>query len=380
MLIQIHVIQNHSASNLNRDDLGAPKTCYFGGTLRARISSQSIKRSIRFSDDFKQLLGGIRTRRLAELITQKIEGNKDVKKRAASILKQCGIDIKEDKDFESGSLVYISQSAVDQMVEMLKNDNGLSDAELAKQFSNLILNETKIPDMALTGRMLETGEGILKNSKTKVEASLQVSHAFSTHTVKSEVDYYIAADDIEGNDAGAGFIDEALFNSACYYKYFSIDFEELCNNLGGNRELAAHSVGAFIKAIGRCNPTGKQNSFAAHNPPDGIMIELNTFPINYANAFAKPVEKIDQNDYISESILKLASYVHDIETGYGAPEARFWFSPNNRFALELPFNQDRKSVNSEAFGSLEDLISKTVEKFELDWEEVQKTKANNWVK
>lgn len=47
MLIEIHMIQNHSPSNLNRDDLGAPKTCLFGGVTRARISSQCLKRSIR---------------------------------------------------------------------------------------------------------------------------------------------------------------------------------------------------------------------------------------------------------------------------------------------------------------------------------------------
>ena len=40
MLIEIHAIQNHSPANLNRDDLGAPKTCLFGGVTRARISSQ----------------------------------------------------------------------------------------------------------------------------------------------------------------------------------------------------------------------------------------------------------------------------------------------------------------------------------------------------
>ena len=30
MLIEIHAIQNHSPANLNRDDLGAPKTCFLG--------------------------------------------------------------------------------------------------------------------------------------------------------------------------------------------------------------------------------------------------------------------------------------------------------------------------------------------------------------
>ena len=56
MLIEIHAIQNHSPANLNRDDLGAPKTCYFGGVMRSRISSQCIKRSIRMSEEFKALL------------------------------------------------------------------------------------------------------------------------------------------------------------------------------------------------------------------------------------------------------------------------------------------------------------------------------------
>ena len=40
MLIEIHAIQNHSPANLNRDDLGAPKTCYFGGVC-ARASPAS---------------------------------------------------------------------------------------------------------------------------------------------------------------------------------------------------------------------------------------------------------------------------------------------------------------------------------------------------
>jgi CRISPR system Cascade subunit CasC len=52
MLIEIHMIQNHSPANLNRDDLGAPKTCIFGGFPRARISSQCLKRSVRRSAEF----------------------------------------------------------------------------------------------------------------------------------------------------------------------------------------------------------------------------------------------------------------------------------------------------------------------------------------
>lgn len=58
MLIEIHLLQNHSPGNPNRDDVGAPKSAYFGGRLRSRISSQCLKRSIRLFPDFQAALQG----------------------------------------------------------------------------------------------------------------------------------------------------------------------------------------------------------------------------------------------------------------------------------------------------------------------------------
>jgi len=40
-LIEIHALQNFAPSNLNRDDTGAPKDGLFGGTRRARISTNA---------------------------------------------------------------------------------------------------------------------------------------------------------------------------------------------------------------------------------------------------------------------------------------------------------------------------------------------------
>ena len=57
--------------NLNRDDIGAPKSCTFGGVTRARISSQCLKRSWRKSRLFENDIGegklGTRPRKLPEL-------------------------------------------------------------------------------------------------------------------------------------------------------------------------------------------------------------------------------------------------------------------------------------------------------------------------
>ncbi len=374
MLIEIHAIQNHSPANLNRDDLGAPKTCYFGGVLRSRISSQCLKRSIRMSEGFRQLLGGIRTRKLAEMISEKVTGKPAAKKRAAKILEKCGIKPRSEDDARSDMLVYTTQEAIVQMAKLLQDGDGRNDEELAEAFGRLISESTSVPDMALSGRMLETG--VLKD--TTVEAALQVAHAISTHEARPEVDYFVAADDVPGDDAGAGLVGEAMFGAACFYKYFSIDFETLKRNLKGNQELAAHTVGAFIRAAALSNPTGKQNSFAAHNPPDGILVEIRNNPLSYANAFARAVTQ-DQRDIISQSIAQLGQYVHDVDAGYGKPTARFWFSPNLRYPLNVAREGQEIAVAETNLKSLDGLIEAVIKSIGYDWGEVQKAVVNSEV-
>lgn len=380
MLIEIHIIQNHAPANLNRDDLGAPKTCYFGGVIRSRISSQCLKRSIRLSDEFKALRGGIRTRQLAKLISEKVTGKADVKKRVTKILEACGI--KSKKEDKSDMLVYTTKEAISKMAAMLQDEIGEDEKSLIANFGDLISKSVTVPDMALTGRMLETG----KLKDTTVEASLQVAHAISTHEARQEVDYYIAADDIPGDDAGAGFVDEAMFSSACFYKYFSIDWDQLVSNLSGfsgNVEhLAAHTVGAFLKGAAFINPTGKQNSYAAHSLPDGILVEIKKgTPVSYANAFVKPVKR-EKRDIVAQSIAQLAHYVNDLDLGYGKPLHRFWFSPNLRYPLKVTQDKLELELTKHNIRSLDELIPTMIAKMgeliqsPLNWNEVQQVVIN----
>ncbi len=403
MLIEIHMIQNHSPANLNRDDLGAPKTCYFGGVLRSRISSQCIKRSIRLSDEFRALLGGVRTRQLLKLIAERITGKSDVKKRAEKVLDACGFKPKKAKrnhaedgeskgEDKSKMLVYTTNEAITEMAAFLQNGDGKTDDQLATEFGKLIAERTAVPDMALSGRMLEpdkSAKRVWEGLNTTVEAALQAAHAISTHEARPEVDYYVAADDIPGDDAGAGYLDEAMFASACFYKYFSIHWETLAQNLKGygenHEKLAAHTVGAFIRGAAMVNPTGKQNSFAAHNPPDGMLIEFRDAPISYANAFADPAAQ-GERDIISQSIAQLGQYVHDLDTGYGKPKERFWFSPNLRYPLaaQVTSEEDRKKKHESAlaeenFKSLEELVPAVIKTIGYDWEAVKKVVLNSEV-
>ncbi|WP_419636228.1 type I-E CRISPR-associated protein Cas7/Cse4/CasC, partial [Thiolapillus sp.] len=73
--IQLHLLTAYPPSNLNRDDLGRPKTAIVGGTERLRISSQSLKRAWRTSEHFENALGdfkGTRTKRLGTEVYGKL--------------------------------------------------------------------------------------------------------------------------------------------------------------------------------------------------------------------------------------------------------------------------------------------------------------------
>lgn len=393
MLIEIHMIQNHSPSNLNRDDLGAPKTCLFGGVTRARISSQCLKRSIRRSEQFAAALernGGVRTRRLATILAR-IAESKDYDLTPAGlkalysseVTRSAELDEREDianaalelggvkpknkrksknakdsedspddeesesTDYLSKMLVFLSTATIAKMAKELSSAR--DPKKLAEAFKNYVAEKPCVPDIALCGRMTEVAKkSLFSDLNFTVEAALSAAHAISTHAVVNEVDYFTAADDIPG--PGAGHVNEAVFNSACFYKHFCIDWEHLLKNLGGDASLAKTTVKCFLEAAAKATPSGKQHAYAAFNPPDGILVEVKTgsrTPISYANAFADPVPQNAQRGLIGESIARLGQYIHDIANGYGIKADRFWFSPNQRSPLTYIDRNEKSDAKKE---------------------------------
>lgn len=61
--IQLHLLTAYPPANLNRDDLGSPKTAKMGGYDRLRVSSQCLKRTWRTSEIFESAISkGVRTK------------------------------------------------------------------------------------------------------------------------------------------------------------------------------------------------------------------------------------------------------------------------------------------------------------------------------
>jgi CRISPR system Cascade subunit CasC len=373
MFIQIHVLQSLPPGNLNRDDTGQPKKCIFGGVTRGRISSQCLKRHIRHSLQFKEAFGDpldrtVRTTYLPRMVADEIKKIKpeisedDLSKLKAALASKFKAEKKgkgESDDAgeneegqesakgapttdQTGQLVFFpppfAKSIADLLVKFKtehpdaydlfigEGKKKLSDKE--KNKLNDIIKEHFIKPAEAASKSLTVDIGMFGRMTTSdlvvnVEAACQVAHAISTHETIIESDYFTAMDDKKAEFAstqtertGAGFLssDATYFNSAVYYKYFNLDTEALKNHLGKN-DLAAQAAGVLVRAAACVNPTGKQNSFAAHGFPELILIEVSKAknPISYANAFLQPVSG---RDLMAESAKALSAYVNTVAKAF----------------------------------------------------------------
>ena len=168
MLIEIHMLKNYPPVNLNRDDSGAPKTCFFGGVQRGRISSQCLKRSWRMSESFRKLgSAGIRTRRMPEQVAKRLieQGiGEDYAERAQQML--TGIVNKEGKEKKEGyteQIVIYAPDDIDKLTDAvlkaIAEDGEFKKfkARKAGDFKKMVDGAAMRPvtaDIALFGRMV----------------------------------------------------------------------------------------------------------------------------------------------------------------------------------------------------------------------------------
>lgn len=345
MLIQIHILQNYAPSNLNRDDSGAPKSAYFGGVKRGRISSQCLKRSMRHSTTFKDAFKennrlAERTKLLPQLIDEQLEKmgtSEEIRKIITERIPEIGKKGSE-KSEESESDTSEEQSGHGETRQLIFLDVDAEVPALSKKLIELVTEmgqdkfmkmkiadlekalQHELPrsiDIAMFGRMTTSV------AFEDVHASVQVAHSLTTNAVETEFDYFTAVDDISGQ-TGAGMIGDVEFNSATHYKYLNVHWEELVKNLGDDEALAHDAVLALLEAAAQAQPSGKQNSFAAFNLPDFILIEVSekNLPISYANAFTKPVRETHTQSLMGSSVATLNDYMQRLRKAYAINSKR----------------------------------------------------------
>lgn len=331
--IDVHVLQTVPPSNLNRDDTGSPKTAFYGGVRRARVSSQAWKRATRtaFEGLLDRSLLGVRTRRVVELVAEEIRRQDPSVDPAAAltaaegVLKKVGITLKparkKEAPPESGYLLFLSRRQVHNLAAAALTVH--SGGEYPANVKQLADTEHSV-DLALFGRMVADATDL------NVDAAVQVAHAISVHAVEEQFDYFTAVDDHkagdEEEDAGAGMIGTVEFNSSTLYRYATVDVVRLAENLGDPAAVRA-AVEAFLACFVTSMPTGKQNTFANRTLPDAVLVQVrDDLPVNYAGAFEEAI--VSPSGRAALAVDALAEHARQLDEAYGLqPVAVFAAGP-----------------------------------------------------
>lgn len=321
--LQIHALSFYPPANLNRDDTGRPKTAIIGGAPRLRISSQALKRAWRTSDVFSHALDGhrgMRTQRIGERLFKalKDEGADEeaARKAVLALLPLFGKPKAEEAEWaQTEQLAFISPEEEEAALAAARDV--LAGRKTAFSADEILRTTDTAADIAMFGRMLAD------NPHFNREAAVQVAHAFTTHRVEVEDDYYTAVDDLKtsAEDMGAGFVGELGFGAGLFYLYLCIDRALLLANLGNHQEIATTALAALVEAVATVSPRGKQPSFAARARAQYLLVERgDAQPRTLAGAFQKPVVGADIAAVSREA---LCSWRDRIDAVYGpAADAR----------------------------------------------------------
>ncbi|HED00835.1 MAG TPA: type I-E CRISPR-associated protein Cas7/Cse4/CasC [Proteobacteria bacterium] len=325
--VNFHVLISHSPSCLNRDDMNMQKSAIFGGKRRVRISSQSLKRTMRKSDYYKKYLGdaSIRTKRLSDLknkIIEALKGRFDADLISKTLVLLSGKDFSAEVAVEGDSVAPWAVEEVAWFCEQVKKGMAekLDDKGLGKQLKDQTEAMRKSLasgiDIALSGRMATSG---LMSELGKIDGSIAVAHAITTHVVDADIDWFTAVDDLQ--EMGSGHLDTQEFSSGVFYRYASLDLGLLQENLGNASrakalEIAAHVLHMLATEV----PSAKQQSFAAHNLADLAMVSFSDIPVSLANAFEEPVKAAPGGGFLKPSIKEFHNYWQSVHSGYGLDE------------------------------------------------------------
>lgn len=320
--IQIHTLTSYPASNLNRDDLGRPKTVTMGNSTRLRVSSQSLKRAWRTSDIFQQSVGGehigIRTKEIGKHVFSALvngttlrdslngieNGEFDVVKKAsaAKIAKAIagvfGKNKTEDKKAEDKDKALLDSLEIEQLAHFSQEEleaisvcvEGCRESgkEPEKEELDLLRKNNAAVDVAMFGRMLAS------SPEFNTDAAVQVAHAMTVHSVALDDDFFTAVDDLNKEDNGASHLGVTEFGAGLFYNYICIDRDLLDENLANNVVLRNNALSGLVKAVTQISPTGKQNSFASRAYASHVLAERGVEqPRNLSVAFIKGISTKD---------------------------------------------------------------------------------------
>jgi len=322
--IQLHLLTSYPPANLNRDDLGRPKTAIMGGRQRLRVSSQCLKRTWRDSALFKEALSGhigMRTKEMGPTIVERLVSGGRTENQALTAAKKItekfgdreGSKEKQKKEHHHrhSQLVHYSveeQQSIDELVgRLIAEGRAPKDDEV-----DILRQDSKTADIGMFGRMMAS------KPKYNAEAAVQVAHALSVHEADVEDDFFTAVDDLNARraDSGAAHMGVKEFGAGLFYLYVCIDRDLLQDNLQGDDSLVRKALRAITECAVRLAPSGMQNSFGSRAYANYVLAEKGDQQARSLSvAYLDPVV---EGGYLEAAIEKLEATRDKMDACYGA--------------------------------------------------------------
>ncbi|MGI6609732.1 MAG: type I-E CRISPR-associated protein Cas7/Cse4/CasC [Limnochordia bacterium] len=349
MFLQIHYLTSYHASLLNRDDAGLAKRIVFGGVPRLRVSSQCQKRHWRtWMTEHTELPSGLRTRYFfsrvlkPRLVQEGIDpelAQELIIHLASGILTAAGSKDALDKEtLAMKQPVLFGRPEADYFTALIHEAARQGEAKEAKTFLDerikegkknfaVLLRQAGIQDPVAGFEGAMFGRFVTSDILARVDAPVHVAHAFTTHALDTEVDFFTVVDDLAGDETGAAHANDMELGAGLFYGYVAVDIPLLVSNLTGcgrnawreqDLQDAQDLLGLLIQAIAQVTPGAKLGATAPYARAECVVLEMGQAqPRSLANAFLGPVRLRANAHPMAESVQALASYLGALEDMYG---------------------------------------------------------------
>jgi CRISPR system Cascade subunit CasC len=286
-----------------------------------------LKRAVRTSDEFTRNVEqqvGQRTQLLGTRIAKALQDDGTDEATAQAVARNVAGAFgklkseKDDHPTEIEQVAFIApeeKRAAFDLARRVVAEN-LSDDDTKDAAKALIRNAVNATDIALFGRMFAD------RPEMRLTAAAEVAHPFTVDRTDTEVDYYVAVDDLNNReeDAGSAFISEQGFLTGLFYGYATVNKDLLIENLGGDRALADKALAAFIRGLATVAPIGKKSSFGTRARASYLRVERGAAtPRSLAAAFLSPVaprEGRDRETMLSAAIGALKGTADNFDNAY----------------------------------------------------------------
>lgn len=360
MFLHVNILWPAVAAAVNRDGSNNQKTTLYGGSRRARWSSQSQKNPTRaaFRSRLAEQATAVRTRTWDGVADRLTTGGWDPRLAEAAAKWTAGIAgggeggalvmVRSDFAEATAQALIARADVVADAIALSAKKPGADAEEADKAFYqqcadrkktvearfkdkdarkehqahlqdivDTVLSAEGNVDIAFNGRMIAENDGY------NIDAAVHVGHAISVDPWEEHAwDYFTAVDDLTGT---AGMLGERPNGTVLYFRTAVVDLAQAHATLGGDWAAIVDHTRLWADAFCRALPVSMQSSTAATSAPvlAGATATISP-PANLAPFCADPI--IGNRQY-QRSGARLLDYHQSITTGFGIPATMHYWTP-----------------------------------------------------